>query len=307
MTMPAQQQTRSCWICKSTKTRLWKPRNLDREMVPEDVQITDSRYGVTLTLYRCDDCGFIFAEGSEVDSLLALYEQLVDPNYEEGMSNRALQMQWLIDVGLRHHPNARTVLEIGSGIGLLVREAANRGLDVTGVEPSHSLVAAAQRLNGVKLVQGIFPHPSLQDRKFDVIYVVDVIEHVPDPVGLLASCANALAHGGVLIVVTPDIGSAAARILGHKWWHLRLAHVGYFNSRSMARAASAAGLKIKADERALWFFPVQYLAERLAVYLPVKGLIRATAGLPVFRTLYRQIVPLNLHDSTLFVFTRQTP
>src|SRR4051794_18147491 len=103
------QSTRSCWICKSTDTKLWKPRNLDREMRPDDLKITDGRYGMTLTLFRCASCGFIFADGKEVTDLTALYEQLVDSEYEQGIQNRALQMNWLLDVGLRRRPDARTM------------------------------------------------------------------------------------------------------------------------------------------------------------------------------------------------------
>lgn len=293
--------TRSCWVCNNTATKLWKPRNLDRELRPEDLQITDSRYGMTLTLLECDKCGFIFADGNEVEALTELYEQLVDSAYEEGIENRALQMKWLIDLGLAHRPGAKTMLEIGSGVGLLIKEAKSRGLDAAGVEPSRSLVEAAKHLTGVHLLQGIFPHPALQNRKFDIIYMVDVIEHVSDPVGLLADCGKALAPGGSLIVVTPDVGSVAARMLGHKWWHLRLAHVGYFNNRSMERAAEAAGLNVLDRKRALWFFPLYYLAERVSVYLPIGPLVRMTRN--TLKQLHEHVVKVNLHDSTVFILS----
>jgi 2-polyprenyl-3-methyl-5-hydroxy-6-metoxy-1,4-benzoquinol methylase len=238
--------------------------------------------------------------------LVSLYEQLEDPTYEEGKDNRALQMRWVIDVGVRLRTQAETLLEIGSGIGLLIREATNRGLDAVGIEPSRSLVKAAKRVGGVELIQGTFPHAKVAGRKFDLIYMVDVIEHVSDPVELLTACREALAPDGVLVLVTPDIGSTAARLLGRRWWHLRLAHVGYFDTHSMKRAADAAGLNIGHSERALWFFPVRYLAERLGVYLPIKGLVRATSSIPGFRSLYRQIVPLNLHDSLLVTLHKAT-
>lgn len=301
VTAPA--SAKSCWICKSSNSKLWKPRNLDRELRPEDLQITDSRYGMTLTLLKCGECGFIFAEGKEVEALTALYEQLVDSDYEQGIENRALQMKWLIDIGLSQRPGAKSMLEIGSGVGLLIKEAQSRGLDAVGVEPSRSLVQAATQLTGVQLLQGIFPHPALAGRRFDIIYMVDVIEHVSDPVGLIQECGKALAPGGVLIVVTPDIGSMAAKILGHRWWHLRLAHVGYFDDRSMERAASAAGLKVLNRKRALWFFPVHYLAERVSVYLPVEPLVRMTKQ--PLRALYQRVVKVNLRDSTVFLLSHK--
>src|SRR5262245_27757079 len=203
-----------------------------RRLLPDDFQITDARYGVTLTLYRCRTCSFIFADDDEVRSLTGFYEKLVDPDYEITNVSRALQMQWLLAIGRRVHPAARSVLEIGAASGLLVGEALRQGLEATGVEPSRSLVEAAERLNGVSLICGTFAHPALSGRRFDLIYVIDVIDHVTEPVQLLPSLKSALSPGGLVIVTTPNINSLIARILRQRWWHLRLAHVGYFTPRS---------------------------------------------------------------------------
>jgi 2-polyprenyl-3-methyl-5-hydroxy-6-metoxy-1,4-benzoquinol methylase len=211
-----------CWICCSNDTSAWKPRSLDRPLTPEDLQITDSHYGTTLALRRCSCCQFIFADSSDLQRLTALYEQLSDPGYVESQESRAPQMRWLIQQVIRTIPNARSLLDIGAGAGLLVAEARWRGLVAVGVEPSRSLVESARQINGVELIQGPFPHPQLADRRFDVICLVDVIEHLVDPVQMLLDCAAALSPDGVLIVVTPDVGSLAARpcpSVGSIVWH----------------------------------------------------------------------------------------
>jgi SAM-dependent methyltransferase len=295
----------ACWVCRSTNTTFWKPRTVDRRLTPEDFQITDSRYGVTLELHRCSDCSFIFADDEEVSELVSLYEQLSDSAYEETSDSRRLQMQWLLDYGGKAHPQARTLLEIGSGSGLLIAEAKKRGLEAIGIEPSRALVEAAKRLNSVDLLQGIFPHPGVEGKQFDLIYVVDVIEHVSDPVGLLASLEKILAPGGAMVVVTPDMASLMARTLKHRWWHLRLAHVGYFSRRSMDKAAERASLRIEKETGTLWFFPIHYLAERLAVYLPIGFINRSAKSIAPLRALYRQVIPLNLGDSSLFLMRRK--
>ena len=63
--------------------------------------------------------------------------------------------------------------------------------------------------------------------------LVDVIEHVADPLALLRGARDYVAPGGLVLLVTPDVDSVAARLFGKRWWHLRLAHVGYFNRRSL--------------------------------------------------------------------------
>ncbi len=295
----------TCRVCGSKQTTLWKRRNLDRDLTADDFQITDSRYGVTLTLYKCAECSFIFADANEIGQLTEYYEQMVDTGYEAGAENRTAQMRQLLQLGIAAHPKARTLLDVGAGSGLLAAEAARLGLEPVGVEPSKYLVDSAIRTNGVQLLQGTYPHPALTGRQFDLVYMVDVIEHVTDPVALLTSGALALAPGGVLVIVTPDVSSLAAKFLDRRWWHFRLAHVGYFNNRSMGQAAGRAGLAIRSKSRARWYFPVRYLAERTSVYLPVGPVNRAAEKFAPLRKLYDCVIPLNLYDSTIFSMTRE--
>jgi 2-polyprenyl-3-methyl-5-hydroxy-6-metoxy-1,4-benzoquinol methylase len=295
-----------CWICGLSDTRRWKARSIHRPLTTDDLQITDKRYGLTLALWRCRACGFIFAEGEDLQHLAALYEELSDPAYLESQQARSLQMRWLLEQVLRSKRDARTLLDVGAGAGLLIAEAQRRDLVATGVEPSRALVDSARRVNGVELVQGFFPHPQLAGRTFDVICLVDVIEHLTDPLQLLRHCTAALSPGGLLVVVTPDVGSLTAKLLGIRWWHYRLAHVGYFSKRSMRRAAAGAGLVPMAEVRAKWFFTVEYIAKRLTRYLPIgrlNGLARRHA---LLRRLYELVVPVNPRDSMIVLLRRRT-
>lgn len=181
----------------------------------------------------------------------------------------------------------------------MVSEAKRRGYEAQGIEPSYSLVEAAEKINGVKLHQGIFPHKNVLGQKFDVILLVDVIEHVVDPVSLLRSCQEHMAPGGVFIVITPDISSMAAKVLGRRWWHLRLAHVGYFSHNTLKVATEKAGLTAVEWKRAKWYFRSGYLADRVGAYLPVNwlnSLVRKVAP-----KMMDVVVPLNLFDSWLCV------
>src|SRR6185295_2983750 len=173
-----------------------------------------------------------------------------------------------------------------------------------GVEPSRRMAAIALERHGIRLVAGTVPQPQLTARRFDAVFVIDVVEHVADPVALLAAAADLLAAGGLVVVVTPDVGSVARRLLGWRWWHFRPAHVGYFDRRSFETACARAGLHIRARMRARSWFTVDYLVERVATYLPVGSLARALRALSQGRALSRRIVPLNLRDSWLFVCQR---
>jgi 2-polyprenyl-3-methyl-5-hydroxy-6-metoxy-1,4-benzoquinol methylase len=294
-----------CWVCESINTARWKPGVIDRPLKSTDLRITDDRYGSTLDLWRCHDCRFIFAVGRNLDELPRLYEELADPGYFESRDSRALQMRSLVQTILKEHSQARTLLDVGAGAGLLVAEARRRGLDAVGVEPSRPMVEHARELGGISLIQGRLPHPLLSNRLFDVITIVDVIEHVTNPVELLRDCGSALNPHGRLVVVTPDVGSLAARLMGKRWWHFRLAHVGYFNRRSLQQATSRAGLLTIRTFRPKWFFRIRYVAERLAQYVPIHRLNRVAKQFELLRRMYDRVIPLNIHDSVGLVLRRR--
>jgi 2-polyprenyl-3-methyl-5-hydroxy-6-metoxy-1,4-benzoquinol methylase len=294
----------SCRVCGSDQVSSWRERTLHRRLLPEDLRITDARYGVTLSLGRCHQCKFIQADGDEMAELFALYSQLDDPDYEAGRETRQLQMRWLLDQALRAHPSASSLLDVGAGTGLMVIEAKKRKLAAVGIEPGHSLVAGGRRTNCLsdsELLQGTIPHAALSEDRFDLVCLIDVIEHVAEPVSFLRDAADRLSPGGLCMVVTPDVSSAAAKTLGKRWWHFRLAHVGYFDAHSMTLAAKSAHLDVIKMFRAKWFFPVKYLAERVAVYLPLVTRINQIADRkPMLHRIYQRIIPLNLHDSMVF-------
>lgn len=287
----------ACWVCGDRHSSPWRERTLNHRLSADDLRITDKAYGATLALSRCESCGFIFADGDELAELTALYGQLEDPAYETTREPRQLQMQALLRWVRAESPDARTLLDVGAGAGYLVGEAQRQGLDAIGIEPSVSLASHARHESGARVLQGTLPHPALGRRSFDVVTLVDVIEHVSDPVELLHECAQRTAPGGVVLVVTPDVRSVAARLLGRQWWHFRPAHVGYFCQETLTDAARRVGLEPQRWTRPRWYFPVSYLAERVAEYLPVGALNRVAARTRMLRALYARVVPLDLRDS----------
>ena len=156
----------------------------------------------------------------------------------------------------------------------------------------------------MELLQGTFPHAQLTGRTFDVISLVDVIEHLTNPVEMLQDCARALNPNGLLVVVTPDVGSVTARLMGIRWWHYRLAHVGYFNHSTIRDAAAKAGLSVSGNFRAKWFFRLGYIAERLTQYLPIAPINRLAARRGFLRRLYDCVVPINPRDSMVVLLQR---
>jgi len=77
---------------------------------------------------------------------------------------------------------------------------------------------------------------------FDVIFLGDVLEHVPDPVGLLRRVRAMLVPDGVVCVDTPNWASRWRRLGRSRWIGLNRFHVQFFDGATLGRAFRAAGL-----------------------------------------------------------------
>ena len=244
----------TCWICGSPEMELIRLGNLPPRLQPDAFRITDAGYGHTGDLVQCGHCGFRQCVG--MDQVLAYYERMDDTEYEATRTHRALQARRLLRMLGPATAGAR-LLDIGAGSGILVEQALAAGWQADGVEPSHNLANAAIA-RGLPVHCGVLPHPAIGGR-FDTVTLIDVIEHVPDPLDLLRSAAALLAPGGRMLIVTPDVNSVAARAMGSRWWHYRIAHIGYFNHATLTRATKLAGLQPVRVTRPSWNLPAGYL------------------------------------------------
>ncbi|MCB1119912.1 MAG: methyltransferase domain-containing protein [Verrucomicrobiae bacterium] len=266
---------------------------LDAPLSSESFAITDAHYGRTSAIYECRACGF--RQCTELPEVLSYYETLEDPDYEKGSRERILQSRKLLD-HLQRHATTGSLLDVGAGSGNLVEAALELRFQAEGIEPSVWLQIQAEKRK-LPVKRGIL-NDLPEDKRFDVITLVDVIEHVADPMHLLREIRMRLVSGGLALIVTPDCGSFMARLLGRKWWHYRIAHIGYFNKSNLRLACEKSGFKITTMKRPGWYFTMDYLWVRLMQYFP-RWLRLKPAG-----WMTKITVPINLRDSLLVIARR---
>lgn len=282
----------SCPICRSTDAKHIRAGISCQFIKADDFKITDSKYGQTGPLYRCKSCSFLFVVFK--DDCADYYTQMEDKEYEQGRTYRTVQQKILLKHLLAKFPETKTLLDVGAGTGMLVEEAQKAGLNPLGVELSSWCVDVA-KAQGLPVIKGAIAHQDLAGRYFDAVTLIDVIEHVSDPIELLISCANHLQSGNPLILVTPDVNSFTSHLLGKRWWHYRIAHIGYYSKRTVSLALEKAGFTVVSIRRPAWYFQVQYLYERLKQYLPLPDLAKRSNV--ISRKIFPLIIPLNLRDS----------
>jgi SAM-dependent methyltransferase len=143
-------------------------------------------------------------------------------------------------------PRQGRLLDVGCAAGFFLAEAQAH-YEVLGVELSTWSSAYARDRLKLPVTTGTLQQAALQADCFDVVTLWDVIEHVPEPVPLLAEAARVLKPGGRLVLTTGDWGSAYAQARGANWhlmtppWHLTM-----FSRATLQRAAERAGLRVLA-------------------------------------------------------------
>ena len=139
-----------------------------------------------------------------------------------------------------------TALDVGSGLCVFLHGLAAAGWTCTALDPDPAAAAHARETVGVTAVAADFMQAEGLGR-FDLIALNKVIEHVADPVAMLARAAAHLAPGGVVYCEVPDAPAAAAEGPGREEFFIEHLHV--FSPASLAMAAARAGLSPVRTER----------------------------------------------------------
>jgi SAM-dependent methyltransferase len=113
---------------------------------------------------------------------------------------------------LRAHKPSGRFLEVGAAAGGFLDQAKAAGYNVSGVELSAAACAAAVG-RGVELHCGTLESAGFQDSSFDIVYMGDVLEHMPRPHDALVEAARVTAPGGLVALQCPtNIGLLSSRV-----------------------------------------------------------------------------------------------
>jgi len=216
-------------------------------------------------IWRCKHCGH-FLSVHDLD-MSGLYSgQYVNSTYGSGLkaafdrvnalpaerSDNTGRVEGVTSFVSRHFATRMasgfvpTVLDIGSGLCVfLYRLHRLTGWPCTALDPDARAVEHAKKEAGVQAVCADFMHADALG-KFDVISLNKVVEHVLDPVAMLARCRQHLQPGGLVYVEVPDGEAAMTEGFGREEFFIDHHHV--FSARSLRILALKAGFDVAAIE-----------------------------------------------------------
>ncbi|HXI37490.1 MAG TPA: bifunctional 2-polyprenyl-6-hydroxyphenol methylase/3-demethylubiquinol 3-O-methyltransferase UbiG [Burkholderiales bacterium] len=147
------------------------------------------------------------ADPAELEKFSRLAHRWWDPQGEFRPLHEInpLRLEWIDGAaGLA----GKKVLDVGCGGGILAEAMARRGAEVTGIDLGEKGLRVAE----LHLAESKLPvkyemvsaedHAARHAGEFDVVTCMELLEHVPEPAGMVAACARLARPGGFVFFST---------------------------------------------------------------------------------------------------------
>jgi spore coat polysaccharide biosynthesis protein SpsF len=202
-------------------------------------------FGFPVVYYHCQACGFVFQDATAsraaqpdfyTETYRKIYQQSEAPTPKDLHQQQLRaqdQIRFLRAQGLQ---SLSRVLDIGASSGLFLQALQNEfQAEGVGVEPGDAYRALAET-QGLHMLPSLPELIAIRPERFDLVSLMHVLEHLPDPVGVLRQIrAELLASQGWLLLEVPNF-------YAHNSYEL--AHLSCFTPHTLQEALSKAGYEI---------------------------------------------------------------
>jgi len=245
----------TCWVCGGRDLTREHDAILDLDVYRDQHPELAAYTGETVWFRTCGRCGFTQPE--RLPALPGffdrLYDQLWSPEWvrqEFDSEYKDLIFHVILD-GLDRRTTAKQrLLDIGAHAGRFMHLAARAGWKPEGIELNPRTASFAAARTGLPVHSMNIDRVQLAAHTFAAITLIDVLEHVPDPVRLLSRVTDALEPGGWVVVKVPS-GSAQrqkerARAIIRRGYRPRLAdnlvHINHFSPGALRASLERVGM-----------------------------------------------------------------
>jgi len=205
--------------------------------------------GPVIPLVVCTECGLMrqgFSSGTQTRPFVS-YAGGKERFFQQRKDKEAAQVidfLKIIPQLEKHMPEKGRLLEIGCAMGTLLNEIRKLGWKVVGVEPEEWTCELARNKYKLDVINSTFQEADLEKASFDVVLLLHVIEHLPDPSKGLSQIARLIRPGGFLVLETPRFDTLWFKLLKGRERSVIDGHYYYFTRETIRALAHKSGLEV---------------------------------------------------------------
>lgn len=137
--------------------------------------------------------------------------------------------KWIKEFGEK-----KTVLEVGCGSGFMLSVFKKYGWQEFGLERNKEVAMHAKRQFDINVMCKNLNE--IKNKKFDLILLFNVLEHVDDPCLVIKECSRLLNKNGQIVVKVPNFDSWQSKLMKSNWFHLDVPrHLYHFNKAGLKK------------------------------------------------------------------------
>ena len=191
--------------------------------------------------------------------------------------------------------NDGKLLEIGCAYGYFL-ELVKSNFSVTGLEICDHAVNECHK-RGLNVYNADDDINFITLGQFDVVVMLDVIEHLTDPIGTIDKISKCTKPGSLLIITTGDFGSLCSVLL-KQYWRLMTPpqHLWFFNKLSITSILKRYGFKVESIKYPFKLVSINLIIYQLARYIGLQKFLK--------KINFPGAVPINLFDAMRIIARR---
>lgn len=212
---------------------------------------------------KCLKCGVVYAKRRlNAAARKKLADGYMEVRQDEvRATKRDIAHKQELDFIYRHIPDGRTVLDVGCGGGFLLEKM--KGWDRYGTELGELACHRASNAIGLgRVFLGELEDINFHGKKFDLVIIRGVIEHVPYPKRFIETAVKLVNYFGFIYMSGPNLDSFCAQFYRDRWrLHYPAAHLCHFSVPIITKALSRHDIHLVAEHYPYMETPYAHVEE----------------------------------------------
>jgi len=253
----------NCILCGSSNKRIIQEQSFNDPYL----QIINPSYDKSepCRWVSCEKCGFFYHDPQlDDEDVRVLYDRFRDVSFRNESPNEYFdritnlpndesenheKVTWLRGHLPREIRPHALLLDVGCGGGVFIHTFKRLfpGWRACGVEPTNSFAKLASRRLSEEVIVGPYSAGLFPDKKFDLISINQVLEHIINPKSFLLDIKQDLAEGGFIYIEVPDVSDFETLPPEHDRFQMQ--HLWYFSMASFSNLCGLTDYKILAIEK----------------------------------------------------------